>query len=217
MKTIGDAIMCLFADADSAVNAAIEMHRVMALLRPGGLAIKVSIGLHAGPAVVGGDDVCGDTVNVAAYLADTESADQVLVTCMQFFIVEHSVNGILITRSDGAEIHLTRREMMLEGGGEIRPGYSRLAAERLVISFRCDRCSRCRVFHPLCNQPRSSERPRITASPSRPFSRACSGDSRPSAVLAIISYMSAAPSRMRGVSPVPSKVFAISCISGTQR
>jgi len=64
---------------------------------------------------------------------------------MQFFIVDHSVNGTFITRSDGAEIHLMRREMMLEGEGEIRPGYSRSAAERPVISFRRDRRSHYRV------------------------------------------------------------------------
>jgi len=252
VKTIGDAIMCLFADADSAVSAAIEMHRVMASLRPSGLVMKVRIGLHTGPVVVGGDDVYGDTVNVAAYLADAASADQILVAqstreqlgpahaaatrtifeatlktslsktsvcevqwrddlihrtqinphihrtipedsgslvlalgddvrrldhwhpiltigreagCellitdsvvsrrhaiirverMQFFIVDHSVNGTFITRSDGAEIHLMRREMMLEGEGEIRPGYSRSAAERPVISFRRDRRSHYRV------------------------------------------------------------------------
>lgn len=252
VKTIGDAIMCLFADADSAVNAAIEMHRAMASLRPAGLVIKVRIGLHAGPVVVGGDDVYGDTVNVAAYLADAASADQILVAqstreqlgqthaaatrtifhatlknalaktpvcevqwrddllhrtqinphihrtipgdsgslvltlsgdirrldhwhpiltigreagCellvtdpvvsrrhatvrverMQFFIVDHSVNGTFITRSDGAEIHLMRREMMLEGEGEIRPGYSRGAPGKPLITFRRDRRSHYRV------------------------------------------------------------------------
>lgn len=252
VKTIGDAIMCLFADADSAVNAAIEMHRTMASLRPGGLVIKVRIGLHAGPVVVGGDDVYGDTVNVAAYLADAASADQILIAqstreqlgeaheratrtifdatlktslsktsvcevqwrddlihrtqinphihrtipedsgslvlaldgsvrrldhwhpiltigreagCellvtdavvsrrhatirverMQFFIVDHSVNGTFITRSDGAEIHLMRREMMLEGEGVIRPGYSSAAEGRPMITFRRDRRSHYRV------------------------------------------------------------------------
>ena len=64
---------------------------------------------------------------------------------------------------------------------------------------------------------RSSARLRTISRPSRPRSRACSGDSLPSAVPAIISNMSAAPSRMRGVMPVSSKVFAISFISGTQR
>lgn len=252
VKTIGDAIMCLFADADSAVTAAIEMHRVMASLRPGGLVMKIRIGLHSGPVVVGGDDVYGDTVNVAAYLADAASADQILIAqstrdqlgavhvgatrtvfeamlktslsktsvcevqwrddlihrtqinphihrtipedsgslvlelgpdvrrldhwhpiltigreagCellvtdavvsrrhatirverMQFFIVDHSVNGTFITRSDGAEIHLMRREMMLEGEGEIRPGYSKAAEGRPTIVFRRDRRSHYRV------------------------------------------------------------------------
>jgi adenylate cyclase len=65
--------------ADSAVSAAIEMHRVMASLRPSGLVMKVCIGLHDGPVVVGGDDVYADTVNIAADLADAASADQIFV------------------------------------------------------------------------------------------------------------------------------------------
>jgi adenylate cyclase len=246
VKTIGDAMMCLFPDGDSAVGAAIEMHRTMASLRLGGLVIKLRIGLHTGPVVVGGDDVHGDTVNVAAYLADAAGADQILIAVAtrdrlepvhaaatriifettpkaalprfavcevqwrddlihrtqinphhergaaadngvlelalgpqlrrvdhwhpivtigreagcellltnlvvsrrhatiriertHFFIVDHSVNGTFITRSDGAEIRLVRREMMLEGHGEIRPGFSRAAAEEPVISFRRNR------------------------------------------------------------------------------
>lgn len=248
VKTLGDAVMCLFPDADSAVDAAVEMQRAISALQPNGLAMRIRVGLHTGPVVVGGDDVYGDTVNVAAYLADAASPDQILIAqttleqletgrreatwpifdailkttlsktavcevqwrddvvnrtqinphirrvipedagslvlmlggaehrldhwhpiltvgrdagCelvvadavvsrrhatirverTQFFLVDHSVNGTFITREGGEEVHLMRREMLLEGSGEIRPGYSRALGDRPAITFRRDRRS----------------------------------------------------------------------------
>lgn len=252
VKTLGDAVMCLFPDADSAVDAAIDMQRAISALQPGGLNMRIRIGIHSGPVVVGGDDVYGDTVNVAAYLEDAASPDQILIsqttldqldarrreatcpifdailksslsktavcevqwrddlvnrtlinphirrtipedagslvlalngrehrvdhwhplltigresTCeiviaeavasrrhatvrverTQFYLVDHSVNGTFVTRENGEEIHLIRREMLLEGGGEIRPGYSRVLADRPAVTFRRDRRSIYRV------------------------------------------------------------------------
>jgi adenylate cyclase len=248
VKTLGDAVMCLFPDADSAVDAAVGMQRAISALQPQGLAMRIRVGLHTGPVVVGGDDVYGDTVNVAAYLADAATPDQILIAqttleqleagrreatwpifdailktslsktavcevqwrddlvnrtqinphirrvipedagslvlmlggiehrldhwhpiltvgrdaaCelvvtdpvvsrrhatirverTQFFLVDHSVNGTFITRDGGEEVHLIRREILLEGGGEIRPGYSRALTGRPVITFRRDRRS----------------------------------------------------------------------------
>lgn len=252
VKTLGDAVMCLFPDADSAVDAAVDMQRAIAALQPGGRTMQIRVGLHTGPVVVGGDDVYGDTVNVAAYLADAATPDQILIaeTTMeqlgagrreatwpifdailkttlaktavcevqwrddvvnrtqinphirrtipedagslvlvlgseerridhwhrtltvgrepgsdlvvpdavvsrrhatirvertQFYLVDHSVNGTFITRESGEEIHLMRREMLLEGSGEIRPGYSRALGDRPAIAFRRDRRSIYRV------------------------------------------------------------------------
>jgi len=257
VKTLGDAVMCLFPDGDSAVDAAVEMQREISLLQPGGLSMQIRVGLHTGPVVVGGDDVYGDTVNVAAYLADAAGPNQILIaqttldqldvtrrdatwpifdailkttlaktsvwevqwrddlvnrtminphirrtipgdagslvlsledtefrldhwhrtltmgrdaSCefvvaepvvsrrhatirverAQFYLVDHSVNGTFITRADGEEIHLVRREIMLEGDGEIRPGYSRKLRGRTlrgmpVVLFRRDRRSNYRV------------------------------------------------------------------------
>jgi len=252
IKTLGDAVMCLFPDADSAVDAAVEMQRAITTLQPGGLSMQIRVGLHTGPVVVGGDDVYGDTVNVAAYLADAAIPDQILIaeTTMeqlgavhrettwpifdailkttlaktavcevqwrdnvvnrtqinphirrtipedagslilsqggedvrldhwnrtltigrdpgctmvfadamvsrrhatirvahtQFYLVDHSVNGTFVTLESGEEIHLLRREMLLEGGGEIRPGYSRTMGGGQAVVFRRDRRSIYRV------------------------------------------------------------------------
>lgn len=252
VKTLGDAVMCLFPDAMSAVAAAIDMQRAIGAVRPGGIAVEIRIGLHTGPVVVGKDDVYGDTVNVAAYLSDAATPGQVLITegtlnqlgaewrddarqlfdailkstlaktavyellwrddaaertnvnlqitrmipqdigslllkldgaerhvdywrpaaiigrsaqCelrvddrlvsrrhatirverTQFYLVDHSTNGTFITRENGEEIHLVRREILLDGVGEIRPGYSRRTREQPAVTFRRDRRSIYRV------------------------------------------------------------------------
>ena len=252
VKTLGDAVMCLFPDADSAVAAAIGMQKAIGALQPGGVAIEIRVGLHVGPVVIGRDDVYGDTVNVAAYLADAATPGQILIAeatldvldrgwrddarplfdailkstlartsvyellwrddaaerthvnlqitrmipqdvgslllilegvehhvdhwhptatigraaeCelhvednlvsrrhatirverTQFYLVDHSTNGTFITRESGEEIHLVRREILLEGTGEIRPGYSRHVRALPAVGFSRDRRSVYRV------------------------------------------------------------------------
>lgn len=252
VKTLGDAVMCLFPDADCAVEAAIAMQHAVAGLDPAGEKMQIRIGLHIGPVVVGGSDVYGDTVNVAAYLADAATPGQILVAettvrnlgkehqeatapvfdamlksalaktavcevqwrddltertqinphiartipqdigslvlalgeqeCRvdhwnatlsigrapgsnlvltdtlvsrrhatvrvertQFYLVDHSINGTFVTRASGEEIHVVRREIMLEVRGEIRPGYSRAGRAGPCITFQRDRRSMYRV------------------------------------------------------------------------
>ncbi|MDH4150593.1 MAG: adenylate/guanylate cyclase domain-containing protein [Betaproteobacteria bacterium] len=252
VKTMGDAIMCLFPDSDSAVEAAVDMQRQIDALQPGGRSLQIRIGLHTGPVVVGGDDVYGDTVNVAAYLGDAATPGQILIAeataeglrterrtgvrpifdavlkatlaktpvcevqwrddvaerthinlqisrtipedagslllthghqehrvdhwhsmlvmgrdagCnlvvplnvvsrrhaairierTQFYLVDHSINGTFVTRANGEEVHVMRREIMLDVRGEIRLGYSRSDRPVPLISFRRDRRSIYRV------------------------------------------------------------------------
>lgn len=252
VKTLGDAVMCLFPDAESAVEAAIDMQHAVGNLNPAGEKMQIRIGLHTGPVVIGGDDVYGDTVNVAAYLADAATPGQILIAeatvkdvaaerknsmapifdamlkstlaktavcevqwrddltertdinlqisraipqdigslvlalddreCRvdywnstltigrapesglllsdtlvsrrhatirvertQFYLVDHSINGTFVTRASGEEIHVVRREIMLEVRGEIRPGYSRARRAGPFIAFHRDRRSMYRV------------------------------------------------------------------------
>jgi adenylate cyclase len=248
VKTLGDAVMCLFPDADCAVEAAVAMQHAVATLEPSGEKMQIRIGLHTGPVVIGSEDVYGDTVNVAAYLADAATAGQILIAeetakdmarerqeamtpifdailktalartavCevqwrddltertnlnlnivrtipqdvgslvlllaglerrvdywnstliigrspdsglvvtdslvsrrhatirverTQFYLVDHSINGTFVTRASGEEIHVVRREIMLEVRGEIRPGYSRTGRPGPSIAFHRDRRS----------------------------------------------------------------------------
>lgn len=83
VKTIGDEIMSVFPDAISAVQAACEMQLVVTALEPVDNArVAIRIGLHFGPVLenAGDGDVFGDTVNVAARMAEIANAQQIITT-----------------------------------------------------------------------------------------------------------------------------------------
>jgi adenylate cyclase len=81
IKTLGDALICQFNDADKAFRAACDMQTAAASLKPRSaprFAIKVAF--IYGPVVVKGNDVFGDTVNVCSRLNTLGSPEQVLTT-----------------------------------------------------------------------------------------------------------------------------------------
>jgi class 3 adenylate cyclase len=80
VKTLGDAVMCVFPTADQAVLAAGEMQAVVTNSRPGNHPVAIHVGLHHGPVLLEGGDVFGDTVNVAAYLTAVATREQILTT-----------------------------------------------------------------------------------------------------------------------------------------
>jgi adenylate cyclase len=85
VKTIGDEIMCVFPNADRAVEASMDMQEgVTEDLTglnpdtPTGMAIR--IGLHHGEVLLEDGDVFGDAVNVAARMAGLAKGGQILTT-----------------------------------------------------------------------------------------------------------------------------------------
>lgn len=80
VKTLGDAVLCIFPTADLAVRAAGEMQALVTSARPGDYPVAIHIGLHYGPVLVEKGDVFGDTVNVAAYLTAVAMREQILTT-----------------------------------------------------------------------------------------------------------------------------------------
>jgi adenylate cyclase len=80
VKTLGDAVMCVFPTADLAVLAASEMQAVVTDDRPGNYPLAIHIGLGYGAVLLEDDDVFGDTVNVAAYLTAVATGEQILAT-----------------------------------------------------------------------------------------------------------------------------------------
>jgi class 3 adenylate cyclase len=81
IKTIGDEVMCAFKDAASAFAAAVSMQRRIdsdeTSSREG---VAVRIGFHSGTALLEGDDVFGQAVNVAARVASLAKREQILAT-----------------------------------------------------------------------------------------------------------------------------------------
>lgn len=252
VKTIGDEVMCVFPSADLAVLAASEMQTSITAGRPGDHPVAIHIGLHHGPVLVEEDDVFGDTVNVAAYLAAVASGEQILTTqtteshlsdalktCVRpifntvlkgateetrvyqvlwradnialtdvnlksdksipadtgslvlslgeervrvdqwrigvvvgrakecdlvvtdkfasrkhftirlvrthFYLYDHSINGTFVSLESGEEVHVLRRELLLDGSGQICLGHSRDDQPTEIISFARDRRSMFRV------------------------------------------------------------------------
>ncbi len=81
LKNIGDEIMALFPSADRAAEAAARMHvAVNALPAVAGQKLALRIGFHTGSIVQRGDDIFGDTVNIASRLAAQATRGQVLTS-----------------------------------------------------------------------------------------------------------------------------------------
>lgn len=82
VKTIGDGLMCAFPVADAAASAAGEMQRQIAQRPPlkEGRKLTIRVGFHFGPVIQDGEDVFGDSVNVAARMAGLALAGQAITT-----------------------------------------------------------------------------------------------------------------------------------------
>lgn len=82
VKTIGDEIMAVFPDAVSATHAACEMQAAVSLREPvDGTRTAIRVGFHLGPVLDDHEgDVFGDTVNIAARMAELAQAQQIITT-----------------------------------------------------------------------------------------------------------------------------------------
>lgn len=81
VKTIGDEIMAVLPGADAAVQAACEMQAEVAAQPPVENArIEIRIGLHFGSVLETDADVFGDTVNIAARMANIAKSGQIITS-----------------------------------------------------------------------------------------------------------------------------------------
>ncbi|HSD40897.1 MAG TPA: adenylate/guanylate cyclase domain-containing protein [Burkholderiales bacterium] len=81
VKTIGDEVMAVFRDADSALQAASDMQTCVAVLPTFGDArLAIRVGFHFGPAIEESGDYFGDAVNTAARMAGLAKSGQIITT-----------------------------------------------------------------------------------------------------------------------------------------
>ena len=62
-----------------------------------------------------------------------------------FYLVDHSINGTFVSLQSGEEVHVLRRELLLDGSGQICIGRSRTERPGEIITFTRDRRSMYRV------------------------------------------------------------------------
>jgi adenylate cyclase len=64
---------------------------------------------------------------------------------MQFYLFDHSINGSFVSLESGEEVHVLRRELLLDGSGHICIGRSRVERPTEIIAFARDRRSLYRI------------------------------------------------------------------------
>lgn len=62
-----------------------------------------------------------------------------------FYLFDHSINGTFVSLESGEEVHVLRRELLLDGTGQICVGRSRVERPPEVLTFNRDRRSMYRV------------------------------------------------------------------------
>ena len=81
VKTIGDELMATFATAETACHAAEVMQaRIDGLPAVGGDKLAIRVGFHYGSVLMDGDDVFGNTVNIASRITEISKARQVITS-----------------------------------------------------------------------------------------------------------------------------------------
>ena len=81
VKTIGDELMCVFANAERGLLAATDMQNAVNNLPVVNNAKRmIRVGFHAGQVVEENGDVFGDTVNIAARMAGLAKGMQIMTT-----------------------------------------------------------------------------------------------------------------------------------------
>jgi adenylate cyclase len=90
VKTIGDELMCAFADAGSAGTAAVELQTITSERHE---ALAIRVGFDCGPVISEGGDLYGDTVNVASRMAQLAQPGQILATARALDALPNYVPG----------------------------------------------------------------------------------------------------------------------------
>lgn len=81
IKTIGDAVLCCFDDADMAIKAANRMQEATRSMRtPSNKNLEIRVGAHFGNYIENEDDIAGDVVNIAARLSAIAGPRRIIIS-----------------------------------------------------------------------------------------------------------------------------------------
>lgn len=80
VKSLGDGVMAVFADATEAIHAAFELSGAVSAITHDGYRPALRAGLHSGSPKRVGNDYLGVDVNIAARVADAAANGEVLAT-----------------------------------------------------------------------------------------------------------------------------------------
>jgi class 3 adenylate cyclase/pSer/pThr/pTyr-binding forkhead associated (FHA) protein len=107
IKTIGDAILARFCDAEAAVRSAIEMQRNLAernVDRVPDDQIHVRVGINLGLALLKGADVFGDVVNVAARIEAAVGPDEIAISPSVYEKIRHLPDVPVRRKASGVQL-----------------------------------------------------------------------------------------------------------------
>lgn len=81
VKELGDGLMIWFGSADAGLAGAVDLMRAIEDARRGGsFPLAVRMGLHHGEAIERGDDLVGQTINIAARVSALAGPGELLVS-----------------------------------------------------------------------------------------------------------------------------------------
>ncbi len=141
VKTIGDEVMCVLPNADSACLAATDMQlKISAMAESSGVKRAIRAGFHAGPVIEDDNDVFGDSVNIAARMAGLAKAMQILTTqatVQQMSLLLQSTTrkiAALTVKGKGDDISVC--EVIWQAGDELT-----MAVSSITLQSRSSRLS----------------------------------------------------------------------------
>src|SRR5437879_1164841 len=107
VKTIGDAILARFDEAQTAVRCAVQMERSLAHRnnnRAPADQIHVHIGINFGLAFLKGNDVFGDVVNVTARIESAAEPDEIVISPSVYEQIQHLPDIPVHKKASGVEL-----------------------------------------------------------------------------------------------------------------
>ena len=96
IKTLGDGVLAVFPDAQTAIDAAVEMqrsHQKKLVQQPSAERLPIRVGIATGEVEIVDGDCFGDAVNIASRLSDLSGPHEIWVNSTEFDY-SNRLNGI---------------------------------------------------------------------------------------------------------------------------